>query len=132
MFGYYGSEIELLGDVAVLAVAGETNLSTAPQFRRDLDQAMKVTAGDVILDLADLELVDSSALGIMMAAADRMMAERRALVLVVSGSEVLRVFAITGLLAFFSIATTRTEAMSRVGINCESEGGITCCSGSCS
>ena len=132
MLGYYGSEIELLGDVAVLAVAGETNLSTAPQFRRDLDQAMKVTAGDVILDLADLELVDSSALGIMIAAADRMMAERRALVLVVTGSEVLRVFAITGLLAFFSIATTRTEAMARVGINCEGEGGVTCCSGSCS
>ena len=107
MLGYYGSEIELLGDVAVLAVAGETNLSTAPQFRRDLDQAMKVTAGDVILDLADLELVDSSALGIMIAA--------------VTGSEVLRVFAITGLLAFFSIATTRTEAMARVGINCEGE-----------
>ena len=36
MSDYYDSQIELLGDVGVLRVAGETDLHTAPQFRRDL------------------------------------------------------------------------------------------------
>jgi anti-sigma B factor antagonist len=114
MVDYYDSDIELLGDVGVLTVAGETDLYTAPQFRRDLDEAMGVTPGDVILDLTDLELVDSTALGIMIAATGRMMAEHRSLVLVVTRTHVLRVLAITGLGGFFPIATTRAEAMTTV------------------
>jgi len=114
MVDYYDSDIELLGDVGVLTVTGETDLYTATQFRRDLDEAMGVTPGDVILDLTDLELVDSTALGIMMAAAGRMMDEQRSLVLVVTRTHVLRVLAITGLGGFFPIAATRTEAMTRV------------------
>lgn len=111
---YYDSEIELLGDVVVLTVTGETDLATAPHLRRDLDEAMEVTPGDLVLDLSQLELIDSTALEIMMAAAGRMMTEQRSLVLVVARSQVLRVFAITGLLSFFSIAATRAEAMTRV------------------
>ena len=114
MSDYYDSDIELLGDVGVLTVVGETGLSSAPQFRRDLDEAMEVTPGDVILDLTDLELVDSTALGIMMAAAGRMMTEQRSLVLVVARMHVLRVFAVTGLVGFFSLTATRTEAMTRL------------------
>jgi len=114
MFDYYDSEIELLGDVGVLTVVGETDLYTAPRFRRDLDEAMEVTPGDVILDLTDLELVDSTALGIMMAAASRMMTEQRSLVMVVARTHVLRVFAITGLDGFFSVTATRAEALTRV------------------
>ena len=98
----------------MLTVVGETDMHTAPQFRRDLDEAMEVAPGDLILDLTDLELVDSAALGIMMAAAGRMMTEQRSLVLVVKRSHVLRVFAITGLVGFFSITATRSEAMTRV------------------
>jgi anti-anti-sigma factor len=114
MFDFYDSEIELLGDVGVLMVTGETDLASAPQFRRDLDEVMAVTPGDVVLDLTDLDLVDSTALGLMMAAAGRMMTEQRALVLVVSRSHVLRVLTITGLRDLFSIASTRTEAVMRL------------------
>lgn len=109
----YHSDIELLGDVGVLTVTGETDLSTALQFRQDLDQVMEATSGDVVLDLTDLALVDSTALEIMIAAADRMMTEQRSLVLVAAGGHVLRVFGITGLHDFFSIVPTRTEAITR-------------------
>jgi anti-sigma B factor antagonist len=114
MIDYYDSEIELFGDVAVLAVAGETDLHSSPRFRGDLSEAMDAGPGDVILDLSDLELIDSTALGIMMAAAGRMMQERRALVLVVNRRHVLRVFGITGLGTFFSIVPTRAEALAKV------------------
>lgn len=113
MVDYYDSEIELLGDVGVLTVVGETDLYTAPKLRRDLDEAMEAT-GDLVLDLTDLDSLDSTALGILMAAAGRMMTEQRSLVLVVGQSHVLRQFAITGMLSFFSIAATRGEAMTKV------------------
>lgn len=114
MSGHYQSDIELQGDVVVLAVSGETDLATAPGLRRDLDEAMEATSGDVVLDLTDLELVDSTALEILIAAAGRLMTERRSLVVVVSREHVLRVFEITALLSFFSIAGTRDEAMARL------------------
>jgi anti-sigma B factor antagonist len=116
MFDYYDSALELWGDVGVLAVSGETDLFTAPQLRRDLDEAIEATDGDVVLDLTDLELVDSTALGIMMAAAAHMVAERRSLILVVTRGHVRRVFGAVGLLDFFSIVPTRSEAMARVSM----------------
>jgi anti-sigma B factor antagonist len=114
MLDYYDSEMELLGDVGVLAVMGETDLASAPQLRRDLDEIMEASPGDVVLDLTELDLVDSTALGLMMAAAGRMMIERRALVLVVTRRHVLRVLTITGLRDLFSIVSTRAEALTRL------------------
>lgn len=152
MSDYYDSELELLDDVVVLTLAGVTDLATVPQVRRGLDEALEVTSGDVVLDLTDLELIDSSALGIMIAAAGRLMTEQRTLVLVVSREHVLRVLAITGLLGFFSVAATRTEALTRLssapvsrkaGViirprmagrthdRYDDEGGFACCSGYC-
>jgi anti-sigma B factor antagonist len=114
MVDCYDSEIELLGDLCMLTVTGETDLFTAPKLRRDLDEAMRVTPGDLVLDLSDLDLIDSTALGIMTAAAGRMMTEQRSLVLVVSGAHVLSAFALAGLLGSFSIAATRAEAVGRL------------------
>ncbi len=115
MFDYYDSEIELLGDVGVLVVNGETDLHTAPRFRHDLDETMNVVSGDIIIDLTDLELLDSTGLSVMMLAHDRMRREHRSLVLVVPRRQVLRVFEVTGLRAFFTIVPTRAEATARVG-----------------
>jgi anti-anti-sigma factor len=111
MFDFYDSEIELIGDVGVLTVGGETDLSTSSRLRRDLDEAMEAVSGGVILDLSNLDLVDSTALRLMLAAAKRMMDERRTLVLVVTRRHELRVFEITGVRDFFSIAPDRREAM---------------------
>ena len=133
MFHNYESRIDLVGEVAVLNITGETDLASAPDLRRDVDEAMQATSGGVVLDLTDLEFLDSTALGTLMAAAGRMMTEQRQLVLVVTRSKVLRVLTITGLLDFFSIVPTRDEALARLSPDrCEREEGVPCCSGSCS
>jgi anti-sigma B factor antagonist len=111
---YYHSETELVGDAVVLAVTGETDLHTAPRFERDLDQAMRMAAGDLILDISGLEFVDSIALGLMMDAHRRMREQRRSLVLVVDRPCVLRVFTITGLDTLFSVLPTRDKAIAKV------------------
>jgi anti-sigma B factor antagonist len=112
MLSTYESEIGLYGSAGVLTVSGETDLATARQFKSDLDETMAMTHGDVVLDLSGLDLLDSTALGVMMAALGRMMGERRSLSLVVTRRHVLRVFSITGLDTMFRIVGTVDEALS--------------------
>ncbi|MCW3012417.1 MAG: hypothetical protein JWO90_2821 [Solirubrobacterales bacterium] len=53
------------GDVTVLALRGELDVETARQVRRAVSTA-RGTASRVVLDLADLEFVDSTGLGLLL------------------------------------------------------------------
>ena len=109
----YSSETELIGEAGVLAVSGEMDLSTAPRFRQDLDEAMALASGDVVLDLTDLDMIDSTALRVMLGALQRLHDEGRWLILVVAGSHVMRVLTITGLQTTFPTVVSRREALQR-------------------
>lgn len=50
------------GDVVVLRLHGEHDLSTAPAVRRELEQAA-ATGGGVVVDMTETEFIDSSILG---------------------------------------------------------------------
>ena len=110
----YSSEIEFVGDAGVVAVSGEMDLYTASQFRADVDEAIASTCGDLILDLSDLDMIDSTALGVMLGALRRLSDEGRWLILVVTQRHVMRVLTITGLLTTFRIAPSRREALRQV------------------
>jgi anti-anti-sigma factor len=62
--GHIGVEAE--GDIAVLVLHGEHDLSTAPDVRAAIDQAL-AAGGDVIVDLSPTEFIDSSILGVLVA-----------------------------------------------------------------
>ena len=109
----YSSETDLIGAVSVLAVSGEMDLYTAPQFKQDLDEATALACGDVVLDLSDLDMIDSTALRVMLGALQRLQDEGRWLILVVTGSHVMRVLTITGLRTTFPTAASRREALQR-------------------
>jgi anti-sigma B factor antagonist len=110
----YASETEFIGQAGVVAVSGEMDLHTAPQFKRDLDEAIALTSGDVILDLSDVDLIDSTSICVMLGAQQRLEHGGRWLVLVVAGAHVLRILAITGLQTAFPIVASRREALLRV------------------
>lgn len=110
----YRSEIEFVGDAGVVAVSGEMDLYTASQFRTDIDEAIASTSGDLILDLSDLDMIDSTALCVMLGALGRLSDEGRWLILVVTQRHVMRVLTITGLLTTFRIAPSRREALQQV------------------
>jgi anti-sigma B factor antagonist len=59
-------EVEAEGGVAVLVLHGEHDLSTAPDVRAAVDQAL-AAGGDVIIDLTRTEFIDSSILGVLVA-----------------------------------------------------------------
>ena len=110
----YRSETEFVGGAGVVAVSGEMDLYTAPQFRRDVDKAIASTSGDLILDLSDVDMIDSTALCVMLRALRRLENEGRWLILVVAGSHVMRILTITGLQTTFPVVASRREALQQV------------------
>ena len=50
-------------DCTVVAVHGVLDLSTEPEFRQSLEQAVASGARRVVIDLTDVPIMDSSALG---------------------------------------------------------------------
>ena len=60
--GHIGVEAE--GEIVVLVLHGEHDLSTAPDVRAAVDEAVS-SGRDVIVDLAQTEFIDSSILGVL-------------------------------------------------------------------
>jgi anti-sigma B factor antagonist len=110
----YSSAIEVVGDAGVVAVSGEMDLATAARFKDDLDEAIAATCGDLVLDLSDLDMIDSTALGVMLRVLQRLSDEGRWLILVVTQPRVMRILTITGLQTTFRITPSRSEALQQV------------------
>jgi anti-anti-sigma factor len=78
----------------IVSVSGELDLYTAPDFERAL-QLDRVVGGRVVVDLRECTFIDSTALGILVAADRR--SGGNGLLIVASSMEVLRAFEVSGL-----------------------------------
>jgi anti-sigma B factor antagonist len=97
--------------VALLTVAGEHDLYTAPALREQLDRAL--AAGDLIVDLSDATFVDSSVLGALLNARQRAIEEQRGFAVCLkpdSSAMVRQVFEITGLMPTMPVLASVDEA----------------------
>ena len=84
----------LPNETHLVRVSGELDLYTAPEFERALD-TNGTAAARVVVDLRECTFIDSTALGILIAA-DRHNGGN-GLLIVASGLEVLRAFEVSGL-----------------------------------
>jgi anti-anti-sigma factor len=109
----YGSEIEVIGDVGVVAAGGEMDPWTASRFRRDIEEAAARAPGAIVLDLSRVEMIDATALGVMLRAQRELAEHGRALVLIVSRRH-RRILAIAGLQTTFRLAAGVAEALEQV------------------
>jgi anti-anti-sigma factor len=84
------------GDVAVVALSGELDVAGATLLEHELDRvAADHDANGLVLDLRELDFMDSTGLRLMVLADDRARAEGRRLSLVRGKPDVQRVFEIT-------------------------------------
>ena len=60
--------VELSGDTATLAVTGDVDIVSAPSLR---EQLLRIDARNVVVDLAGVTFIDSSGLGVLVAALKR-------------------------------------------------------------
>ena len=106
---------EQLGDHAfVIALAGEVDLYTAPEFKQQLLDVIGQGAKDVVVDFSDTTFIDSTTLGVLVGGVKRLRANDGQLSLVCSDRNITKIFEITGLDRVFTIYPTRDEALSKL------------------
>lgn len=104
------SRRELGGRTSVLTVAGELDLSSAPDLKWALADALGASRGKVVVDLSLVTFLDSTALGVLVGVQRRLSAGTR-LAIVCADANVLRIFELTGLVGTFELFSTLELAL---------------------
>jgi anti-sigma B factor antagonist len=102
--------VEKQGDACVVKLAGELDLSNAPHVREALSDACGDSAERVVVDLSEVEFIDSTALGVLIEARTRL-ENRHAFLLAAPGLETRRALEISGLDRHFSVHDSVSEAL---------------------
>lgn len=89
----------------MLALYGELDIASARIMENALSRAAGAGAEVVVLDLAELEFIDSSGISVLVGAQLRASREGRRLVLRNLSVQAARVFAVSGLDATFALDT---------------------------
>jgi anti-sigma B factor antagonist len=105
------AEDDLDASTHVIAVEGEIHVSTAPQFSTMLNGAIARGKRAVVLDLTDVEFIDSTGLSVLLNGLRRVTRQGGSLALVCTNPTVLRLFEITRLDGTFAIHATRESAL---------------------
>ena len=82
--------------LAVVSVAGELDAATAPELRERLHSLVDAGCAWLLLDLRELEYIDSEGLGLLIGVARRACETGGELALICARPNVLRVFDISG------------------------------------
>jgi len=98
-------------DVTVIALTGEVDLYTAPEFKEALLEAVADGPKTIVVDLTDTTFIDSTTLGVLVGGLKRLRPDNRTLALVCSDQNITKIFEITGLDKVFPIYATRSEAV---------------------
>jgi anti-sigma B factor antagonist len=102
--------VEKQGDACVVKLAGELDLYNAPQVRLALSEACGDSTDRVVVDLSEVEFIDSTALGVLIEARTRL-ENRRAFLLAAPGLETRRALEISGLDRHFAVHDSVSEAL---------------------
>jgi anti-sigma B factor antagonist len=85
------------GKVHVIAVSGELDLAVASSFRAELTEAIESGAEEIVIDLKDLQFIDSTGLGALVNAHQDAASAGCTLGLINPGPQVTRLLELTGL-----------------------------------
>ena len=102
--------VESAGQACVVKLGGELDLYNAPQVRDALSEACSDSPQRVVVDLSEVEFIDSTALGILIEARTRL-DNRRAFLLAAPGLETRRALEISGLDRHFGVHDSVSEAL---------------------
>jgi anti-sigma B factor antagonist len=98
-------------DTHVIAVTGEVDLFTAPEFKERVMAPIAADVGRVVVDLTDATFIDSSSLGVLIGAHRRLRGRGGRLMVACDVSAILKTFRVTGLDGVFTVAPTVEEAL---------------------
>src|ERR687886_451315 len=96
----------------VVAVTGEIDLFTAPEFKQRMSAPIDAGRSRLIVDLSRTTFIDSSSLGVLIGAHRRLKLRGGSLVVVCDNEAIAKTFKITGLDGVFTIAPSVEAALS--------------------
>jgi anti-sigma B factor antagonist len=99
--------------VAVVALAGEIDLYTCPEFKQELLRVIADGATLVVVDLTKTTFIDSTALGVIIGGVERLKQRDGRLVVVCADPNIVKIFEVTGLNRIFSVYDSRDEALAQ-------------------
>jgi anti-sigma B factor antagonist len=98
-------------DTHVVAVTGEIDLFTAPEFKARMGQPIEDGVDRVIVDLSGTTFIDSSSLGVLIGAHRRLKQRNGSLVVVCDNETIVKTFKITGLDGVFTLVPSLDDAL---------------------
>src|SRR5262245_58632973 len=104
----------------VIALSGEVDLYTAPEFKQQLLDVIAQGGKDVVVDFSNTTFIDSTTLGVLVGGVKRLRGQDGRLLLVSSDRNITKIFEITGLDRVFTIYPTRDEALAKTGASAQS------------
>jgi anti-sigma B factor antagonist len=120
----FGAELIVFSeDRAVVTLEGEVDIYTSPEFREVLIGGIDGGARRVLLDLAAVTFMDSTAISVLVDGVNRLRASDGTLDVVCGRGSVRRILEIAGLASVLGIYATRDEALADFGLE-ESSGAV--------
>lgn len=101
-------------NAAMIDLEGEVDVYTAPQLKQQIINMLDNNILHVIVNLTNVEYLDSTALGVLIGGLKRLRERSGTLDLVCPNPRIRRIFEITGLDKIFDIYSTEEEAMNKV------------------
>ena len=106
--------VEEMGSAYVVRLGGELDLYNAGQVRSALAEAWAKAPERIIIDLGEVEFVDSTALGVLIETRAKL-DNKSGLMLAAPGLETRRALQISGLDKFFTVHDTVPDALDAKG-----------------
>ena len=103
-------EVVRQGDDVIVRLAGELDLYNAPILREALGAAVEQPPRRLVVDLAEVSFVDSTALGVLLEARS-LLRDREEFVLAAPGAETRRTLQVSGLDRHIRVADTVEAAL---------------------
>jgi anti-sigma B factor antagonist len=99
------------GDRTIVSVGGEIDVYTAPKLREQLVDLVNAGQYHLVVDMEDVEFLDSTGLGVLVGGLKRVRAHEGSLRLVCTQERILKIFRITGLTKVFPIHDSVADAV---------------------
>lgn len=104
------ASVDRVDGAVVVHLIGELDLYNAPQLREALSELTAEEPGRIVIDLAQVEFVDSTALGVLIEARSRL-GEPRGFLLAAPGIETSRALQVSGLDRHLGVHATVEDAL---------------------
>jgi anti-sigma B factor antagonist len=108
----FGVELlRLSADLAIVELEGEVDIYSSPQFKEALSQGIAEGVGRIVVDLAKVTFIDSTALGVVVGGVKGIRAHGGSLDIICRDENIRRIFEITGLDRILGMYGSREEAL---------------------